>query len=473
MSIIPGERAALWKTRRVIFVSPTVLQNDLRAGAYGCEDLKCIIFDNTQRSALSVIRTLERVDSSIPAAPDAEADADPDSETKSLSRYRTVVLSDAVGAATALFQRGLLSRALFFGERDPAILPYYDEDAKVLNVTKTTPQVRAVCQALNERFIQYHLASIRRMGITFSPGPADEVCGDAARIMKIITAAKTATLHMHAMDLYTLYALFSCRDTLLVHGVSSFLAFVSRMGSVSYVSKYCNFHTRRDWADFVEYCKETLAPETTSHPKLKALEKFSKKYLRKHPNCKKVVILTHFEETRQDVAHWLGKLSHLVQLESDSTNPALPSVAVLLESKSTPTLSEMCEKKASRGLVVCFEYESFATGRIQCTEIKAAAKVVALAIPGEKEAVCEKMGVLGAAEKSAELAKLYNAVGTVFGPSPRMVPASVSAPSLVVLKDNGNSLSNPNAGENKRKRKPSGEGAGEKEGPVKAKPKMK
>ena len=466
MNIIPDERAALWKTRRVIFVSPTLLQNDLRSGTYGCEDLKCIIFDSTQRSTLSVIRTLERVNSSIPADPNPDPGCD--SEAKPLSTYRTVMFSDVVGAATPLFQQGLLSRALYFGERDPGLLPYYDEEAKVLNVNKSTPQVRAVYQALSERFIQYHLASVRRMGITFSPGPGDEVCGDAARIMKIITAAKTATPHMHTMDLHTLYALFNCRDTLLVNGITSFLTLVSHIGSVSYVSKYCNFHTRRDWADFVGYCKEALAPETTSHPKLKALEKLLKKHLRKHPNCKKVVILTHFEETRQDVLQWLGRLSHLVRAENDSTNPALPSVAVLLESKSTLALSEMCEKKASRGLVVCFEYESFASRRIQCTEIKAAAKVVALAIPGEREAVCGKLGVLGAAEKSAELAKLYAAVGTAFGPSPRMVPAAVSAPSLVVLKDNGNTMSNPSSGESKRKRK----GPGAKEAPVKSKAKV-
>lgn len=482
VNIISEERAALWKACRVIFVSSALLQNDLRMGAYDCKDLKCIIFDDTQRTNASVIKTIERIDASIPA--DADTEVNSDAFTDEIDpqplppprKYRTIMFSELVSPMAPFFQQSILSRAEVFGERDPEILRYYDEGAKVMCISKTTPQIRAVCQALDERFIQYHLGAVRRMGIAFKPRADGEVCGDAARVMKIIAATKEAAPLMHRMDLYTLYALFSCRDTLLVNGVTSFLTFVSHMNSVEYVSKYCNFHTRRDWMDFVTYCKGTLSPrnsndidngsdenenanEIVPHPKLKALEKFFKKYFSKHPSCWRAVILTHFEDTRQDVLRWLGRLSNLVRLDGERGGAAaLPIVSVVLESKSAQFIAELCERGAAaqqRGLVVCFEYESFASRRIQYTQIKDAAKVVVLAMPGEEAAVLGRLGELGAAERSAELAKLYAAVGTGFGPSPRVVPAGVGAQTLSMLKDDGEPVpsAKESGGNKKRKRK--------------------
>ena len=550
------ERIALWQMRRAIFVSPTLLQNDLRMGAYDCKGLKCIVFDDSQKRIIDITSTLNRVNASLtstvsPKSNDDDTGTDTDSNTTT-GFYRTVVFSDLVTApAASLFQQGVVSHAECFVERDPDIISYYSEGAKVLLVTRTTPQVRAVCQALDERFIRYHLGALHRAGIAFKAGPAGEVCGDAARVMKILCATKAALPHMHRMDLYTLYALFNCRDTLLVNGPTSFLVFVSRMGDVSYVAKYCNFHTRRDWADFVEFCKETFissqqkhlqvsqsahrhsssssssssssqrlcsrsrspspspsssssyslypsrgfaaAPPVSPHPKLTALENLLRKHFRKCPGCRRAVVLTHFEESRQDILRWLGGLRHIVRVEGDGSGgssssnsnisslgsavgkASLPCVVVTLESKSAQVLSDLCGSDSNgnaaaiagqRALVVCFEYESFASVRVQCSGIKSAAKVVALAAPGEQEAVSRRLGELGAAEKRASLAKLYAAMasgsseGNVLGqPSPRMVPSSVTSPSLCILRGN-NGVSNGTvvAGTKKtKKRKLSGD----------------
>ena len=46
----PTKRELLWKTKRVFFLTPQVLQNDLGRGTCFAPDVVCLVFDEAHRA---------------------------------------------------------------------------------------------------------------------------------------------------------------------------------------------------------------------------------------------------------------------------------------------------------------------------------------------------------------------------------------------------------------------------------------
>lgn len=46
----PKERVGLWESRRVFFLTPQVMQNDLSRGACPAHDVCCVVFDEAHKA---------------------------------------------------------------------------------------------------------------------------------------------------------------------------------------------------------------------------------------------------------------------------------------------------------------------------------------------------------------------------------------------------------------------------------------
>ena len=46
----PKDRAVMWQQRRVFFLTPQVLQNDLSKGTCPAKDIKCVVFDEAHKA---------------------------------------------------------------------------------------------------------------------------------------------------------------------------------------------------------------------------------------------------------------------------------------------------------------------------------------------------------------------------------------------------------------------------------------
>lgn len=46
----PNKREALWREKRVFFMTPQVLQNDLARGSCLPKDIVCLVFDEAHRA---------------------------------------------------------------------------------------------------------------------------------------------------------------------------------------------------------------------------------------------------------------------------------------------------------------------------------------------------------------------------------------------------------------------------------------
>ena len=49
-AMAPNKREKLWKEKRVFFMTPQVLQNDLAKGSCSPKDIVCLVFDEAHRA---------------------------------------------------------------------------------------------------------------------------------------------------------------------------------------------------------------------------------------------------------------------------------------------------------------------------------------------------------------------------------------------------------------------------------------
>jgi ATP-dependent DNA helicase MPH1 len=65
-SIVPAKRAPLYRSKRVVFASPQVIQNDLGTGLCPVERIVCVVIDEAHRATgdhayVSVIKQIHKV----------------------------------------------------------------------------------------------------------------------------------------------------------------------------------------------------------------------------------------------------------------------------------------------------------------------------------------------------------------------------------------------------------------------------
>ena len=46
----PAKRKQMWSTKRLFFLTPHVLQNDLVTGAFSAKDIVCLVFDEAHKA---------------------------------------------------------------------------------------------------------------------------------------------------------------------------------------------------------------------------------------------------------------------------------------------------------------------------------------------------------------------------------------------------------------------------------------
>ncbi|XP_065183878.1 uncharacterized protein LOC135814649 [Sycon ciliatum] len=455
-SSLPKQRTSLWKEKRIFFLTPQVVQNDLHRGICPAGDICLVVVDEAHRaqgrhSYVEVVRELHKTSKNI----------------------RVLGLSATPGenmqGVQQVVENLLISRVELRTE-DSADVRQYAQDRSVeqmkVSLNDEIDRMKAEYLKLLTPLLQ-RLRSDGNLWISNMEQPTNlrnvlivakkkfqagrQFNQNAAAMNSVDKDYAMALSLAHSFEILQTHGLWCLYQTLVT--ASSQRAPQMSVTGIRRIFSQLESH-------FSSADRLPGQPSAISHPKMAVLKEVVNAHFREHGESTRVIIFSQFRVSVEEIAATLRATSPLVsiaefvgQSNSGSNSEVTSNQGKGLTQKeqqkvldhfrtgrvNTLVATSVAEEGLDIGsvdLIVCFDVQQSSLRMVQRmgrTGRKRTGKVVVLLVPGIEDKLMAK-----ACDKQKKLAKeIFNHANRLayYSSSPRMVPSSVHPEPLMMPMD--------------------------------------
>lgn len=270
----PNQRAELWKTKRVFFLTPQVLQNDLHSGACDVSSLCLCVFDEAHRALgnhayceiVKVMMTKECIEGIRIIA----LTATPASNVKTVQQLIDNLAISSIAIRT---------------EESLDVRPYLHTKREEIVVVPESEEIKFIRNQFESLILKPYLEKLNKIGAILETDPSklapfsllqarDQFRRRRVQVMGAGTPADGAAEGIFAV----LISLYHAYELLQLHGIVSFKNYLTRLPSDSDAAPQSRIRNELAanpaFAQLLAHIQSSMAmPHFVSHPKVDIVER--------------------------------------------------------------------------------------------------------------------------------------------------------------------------------------------------------